>query len=187
LRILDVGTGSGCLLLSALSEFPRAFGIGLDISPKALQVAKQNAERHHLSERCEFIQQDLRELTTASISSSLFDVVLCNPPYIPHHETHLIAPDVLQYEPHLALFSSPLSSLGSSEEDLGLEMYQAMEKAMPFLLTKKPERKTTVLFEIGSNKQAIAVKELFHPKTLYFICFLKDLTQKTRGLVFTRC
>ncbi|KAF1776886.1 S-adenosyl-L-methionine-dependent methyltransferase [Phytophthora cactorum] len=112
LRVLDIGTGSGCLLLSALSEFPRATGVGIDICPGALAVAKQNAQSNNLDGRANFLLGDLK--TLSGLRSDVaegetlyrrFDVILCNPPYIPSRELDLVGPDVLKYEPHLALFA----------------------------------------------------------------------------------
>ncbi|KAG6572675.1 Release factor glutamine methyltransferase [Phytophthora cinnamomi] len=124
LRILDIGTGSGCLLLSALSEFPCATGIGIDISPGALAVAKQNARSNNLDGRAEFLLRDLQTLPTLrgdvaddELLYRRFDVILCNPPYIPSRELPLVGADVLEYEPHLALFSDGGSAVGDAGED----------------------------------------------------------------------
>ncbi|KAG2808522.1 hypothetical protein PC129_g15427 [Phytophthora cactorum] len=96
LRVLDIGTGSGCLLLSALSEFPRATGVGIDICPGALAVAKQNAQSNNLDGRANFLLGDLK--TLSGLRSDVaegetlyrrFDVILCNPPYIPSRELDL--------------------------------------------------------------------------------------------------
>ena len=98
-RILDLGTGSGCLLLSALGEYPNATGLGVDCSTAALAVAKHNATRLNFSTRAEWLCSDwLRRL-----DAQKFDLILTNPPYIPHHTP---LPEAVQkYDPALALFA----------------------------------------------------------------------------------
>ncbi|RLN76656.1 hypothetical protein BBO99_00007373, partial [Phytophthora kernoviae] len=124
LRILDIGTGSGCLLLSALAEFPHATGVGIDISQAALAVAEQNARSNKLDQRATFTLRDLKALPELREDAEAdhvlyqrFDVILCNPPYIPCRELHLVAPDVLKYEPHLALFSDGGPTVADDDMD----------------------------------------------------------------------
>ena len=98
LRLLDLGTGSGCLVLSLLSELPAATGLGVDISPGAVDLARSNAERLGMANRCQFVVGDWNE----SIEGS-WDVVVCNPPYV---ESALIAslePEVRDFDPRSAL------------------------------------------------------------------------------------
>lgn len=98
LSILDLGTGSGCLLLSLLSERPRATGIGVDISSAALAIADRNAERLGLAARAHFVCCDWN----AAIGG-LFDIVICNPPYIAKADISQLEPEVASFEPRLAL------------------------------------------------------------------------------------
>uniref|UniRef100_M4C142 Methyltransferase domain-containing protein n=1 Tax=Hyaloperonospora arabidopsidis (strain Emoy2) TaxID=559515 RepID=M4C142_HYAAE len=187
LHILDIGTGSGCLLLSALSEFPKATGLGIDISPSALDVARKNARSHKLDGRAEFLLRDLQTLPELENDDKVmyqrFDVILCNPPYIPRQELHLVGPDVLEYEPHVALFSGGEPSLGDCGMDLdpqGLRMYDFLHNSVGNLFRshaetalaaewdperrKRPEnhmKKNCLLMEIGSMGQAQAVQKLF--------------------------
>ena len=98
LRVLDLGTGSGCLLLAFLSERPNATGVGADLSQAALRLAARNARDLSLAGRATFIQSRW----TSGISGR-FDVVFANPPYIPADEFAGLAPEVAQYEPRLAL------------------------------------------------------------------------------------
>ncbi|TYZ60748.1 hypothetical protein PybrP1_007789 [[Pythium] brassicae (nom. inval.)] len=225
LRILDVGTGSGCLLLAALSEFPRATGVGVDISRDALCIAQLNAGDLALADRASFLQCDLRELRHLDSAQTAapnavhralfqqFDVVLCNPPYIPRGERHLVAADVLAHEPHLALFSDGAhavettgesSSSSSSEaaddgddddddDPQGLKMYRWLQQSIVHLLkpTEAASRgspiKSAVILEVGSEAQARAVQALFAaPSTrhLGFQRLLIDGQQRPRGLLF---
>ncbi len=99
LHILDLGTGTGCLLLSLLSEYPNAQGIGVDLSEAALAVAKENAQSLGLSERMKFVQGSWFEGITGK-----FDIIISNPPYIPRRDEGILEPEVAEYEPHMALF-----------------------------------------------------------------------------------
>jgi release factor glutamine methyltransferase len=96
--VLDLGTGSGALLLAMLAECPEAQGVGVDLSPAALAVAKQNAKRTGLSERCRFIEGSF-----AAAQGQRFDRVLSNPPYIPTGDIAALDPEVRAHDPHLAL------------------------------------------------------------------------------------
>ncbi len=97
-RILDLGTGSGCLLLALLSELPAASGVGVDISPAAVALARRNAQRLGIDARAGFIVGDW----TAPIADS-FDIVVGNPPYIPSADIEALEPEVARYEPRGAL------------------------------------------------------------------------------------
>lgn len=97
-RILDLGTGSGCLLLSALREYADATGVGVDQSVEALTVAARNAAILNLSPRCEMLRSNW-----CSNLTGIFDVVLVNPPYIPTADIAALDDDVRMYEPHAAL------------------------------------------------------------------------------------
>jgi release factor glutamine methyltransferase len=98
LRLLDLGTGTGCLLLTLLHELPQATGLAIDRSPGALAVARANAEALELAERAEFRLGNWTEGLTES-----FDLIVSNPPYITTPEMEQLAPEVARHEPHLAL------------------------------------------------------------------------------------
>lgn len=100
LRLLDLGTGSGCLIAALLSELPAASGIGVDIDPDALVVARRNLARHGLSHRVDFVCGDWGAALTGG-----FDIVVVNPPYIPANDVAILAPEVVRYDPHRALFA----------------------------------------------------------------------------------
>ena len=98
MRIADLGTGSGAILLALLSELPQAQGFGTDISQAALQTAAANAERAGLSDRATFIACDY-----ATGLSGLFDLIVSNPPYIRSADIGGLAAEVREYDPLAAL------------------------------------------------------------------------------------
>lgn len=98
LRIADIGTGSGAILLALLSELPEATGIGTDISAAALATAELNAQRLGLANRASFVQCDY-----AAGLSGTFDLIVSNPPYIRSADIAVLDPDVRDHDPHLAL------------------------------------------------------------------------------------
>jgi release factor glutamine methyltransferase len=102
LHILDVGTGSGCILVTLLAELPAARGVGTDVSEKALDVARSNARRNGVCARARFeIARSLQSI------EETFDVLASNPPYIPTADIDLLAPEVRQYDPVTALDGGP--------------------------------------------------------------------------------
>lgn len=113
LRILDLGTGTGCILLSLLSELPGATGIGIDINEGALAVSRENAKRHDMAERAEFRQGDW---FSALKSGESFDLIVSNPPYIAESEMKTLAIEVRNHDPRGAL----------TDEKDGLEAYRVI-------------------------------------------------------------
>lgn len=97
-RILDLGTGSGCILLTLLRERPDASGVGTDISTKALEIALKNAETLYVKNRADLIKSDWFENVTGS-----FDMILTNPPYVTAEEYETLSPEVRNWEPKNAL------------------------------------------------------------------------------------
>jgi release factor glutamine methyltransferase len=98
LRILDVGTGSGCLLLTLLAELPNATGVGTDVSKAALDVARENAQRLGVAGRAEWLASDALEGVEGP-----FDILVSNPPYIRSGDIAQLAPEVSRFDPYLAL------------------------------------------------------------------------------------
>ncbi len=140
LRIADLGTGSGAILLALLAELPNAFGIGTDTSFGALRVAQDNARRLQLV-RAAFVACDLG----AALHPS-FDLIVVNPPYIASEDIAALAPDVRDYDPRAALD-------GGVD---GLDYYRAIAATIPPLL--KPAG--VLVVELGAG-QAAAVGTLF--------------------------
>ena len=98
INILDIGTGSGCILLSILKELSLSQGIGIDISAKAIQTAKLNSKNLHLSHRSKFKVFDLNKFNIGK-----YDLIVSNPPYIPSKNIKKLSKDIINYEPKIAL------------------------------------------------------------------------------------
>ena len=96
--ILDIGTGSGCIILSLLQNIENSRGVAIDISKKALDLAKKNAQKMKLNKKCNFIHRSIEK-----ISGYKFDLIVSNPPYIPRHQIKNLSKDIKQYEPRNAL------------------------------------------------------------------------------------
>ena len=96
--ILDVGTGSGCIILSLLDEIPYSKGIAIDVSFKALQIAKKNCKRLNLLSKVKFMKKSIK-----SNFNYKFDLIVSNPPYIERHKLKNLDPDIRNFEPKIAL------------------------------------------------------------------------------------
>jgi len=134
LRIADLGTGSGAILLALLSELPNARGVGTDIDPQALAVARRNAEALGLAARARFLGGDY-----ASALQGPFDLVVSNPPYVARREIEGLAPEVCDHDPPHALD-------GGTD---GLAAYRAIAADAPRLLG--PDGRLVV--EIGAGQE----------------------------------
>lgn len=122
MMIADFGTGTGCLLLSLLTEFPNAHGLGVDISPAALAIAGKNAALHGLMDRAHFHHTSWGENVHGR-----YDIIVSNPPYIRESDMDELAPEVVEYEPHSALVAG---------KD-GLDAYRALMPHVKRLLAEK--------------------------------------------------
>jgi len=140
LRIADLGTGCGAILLALLTELPNAFGIGSDTSPRALAVASDNARRSGLS-RAAYVACDM-----AAALRGPFDVIVSNPPYI-------AAPDIAKLPPEVRLFDPRLALDGGAD---GLDCYRAIAASAPALLALDG----VIVVELGAG-QAGPVTALF--------------------------
>ena len=98
INILDIGTGTGCILLSILKELNYSKGVGIDISPQAIQAAKINSKKLNLSHRSKFKIFDL-----SKFNNGKYDLIVSNPPYIPSNEIKNLSKDIINYEPIIAL------------------------------------------------------------------------------------
>ncbi len=160
LKVLDLGTGTGCILLSCLKGMPLAKGLGTDISDAALQVAMGNTRDLGLEARARFRKSDWFGQVTGT-----FDLIVSNPPYIAADEMPGLAPEVRDWEPHLAL------SPGGD----GLEAYRAITRGAGARLMPGGR----LLVEIGPT-QGQAVAELFRQAGLEAVRILPDMDGRDR-------
>ena len=165
LRILDIGTGSGALLLALLSELPNATGTGTDISTAALEVARGNAGRSDLGTRCAFVACDI-----AAGVRGPFDLIVSNPPYVAHGEIASLAPEVRDYDPALALD-------GGAD---GLNGYRAIAAQARGLLAPGG----MLIVELGMGQEE-AVRALFTKAGLSVAAARHDLAGIPRALSAT--
>ena len=165
LHILDIGTGSGALLLALLSELPNATGTGTDISTAALEVARGNAERSDFATRCTFVACDI-----AAGVRGPFDLIVSNPPYVAHGEIASLAPEVRDYDPALALD-------GGAD---GLNGYRAIAAQARGLLAPGG----MLIVELGMGQEE-AVRALFTKAGLSVAAARHDLAGIPRALSAT--
>jgi release factor glutamine methyltransferase len=163
LRLLDLGTGSGCILATLLAELPCAQGIGTDISPAALACAAANASRLGVGARAGFIAANWLDA-----ASGRFDLILANPPYIASSEIAGLAADVADYDPRLALDGGPD----------GLEAYREIAARAGGALAEQGR----LLLEIGQT-QADAVAEILRGARLEPQAIVRDLAGRPRMVV----
>jgi release factor glutamine methyltransferase len=108
-HLLDLATGSGCLLLALLKNHPAASGIGVDLSAGALETAARNARRHGLEGRVQWLPMDLREPWPSALAGP-FDLITANLPYVSEAEYPHLEPELKSYEPRAALVAGPLGT-----------------------------------------------------------------------------
>jgi release factor glutamine methyltransferase len=166
LRIVDFGTGTGCLLLALLHELPAATGLGVDISEGALSVARENAATLKLDSRAAFRHGNWDE----GLDSG-FEILISNPPYIPGGEIAALQPEVAHYEPRLALD-------GGTD---GLCAYRRLAPAAVRLLAQGG----VAAFEIGAG-QSDSVVRIMEAAGLRHIATANDLAGIQRCLLFRK-
>ena len=138
-NFLDLGSGSGCLIISLLNEYLLSSGTGVEIDKKAIKVSEKNKEFLLNKERLKFLERDFSNFDTSS-----FDIVISNPPYIPFEEKNNIMKDVRNFEPIKALFA----------DEKGLYFYRNIIHN----LAKKMKRKQYLFLELGINQPDGVVK-----------------------------
>jgi release factor glutamine methyltransferase len=156
-RILDVGTGSGCIAIAAAINNAAAQVTATDSSEAALSIARANAESHHVLERVRFLSGDL----FGPVGSERFDIVASNPPYIADHEKETLMNDVRKYEPHSALFAGPT----------GLEILFRLISEAPNHLAPSG----TLLVEISPEQASTVVERMESTGSYLDIRVIKDL------------
>lgn len=165
--VLDLGVGSGAILLAVLAERPAARGVGIDISEEALAVARDNAASVGLAGRITFLRGDW----TALLGDGSFDLVVCNPPYIASEVIETLEPEVRDHEPRLALEGGPD----------GLDHYRRL--APEILRVLKPGGRFAV--EIGYD-QKDAVEALFQAAGALDVRTIRDLADRDRVVAGTK-
>jgi release factor glutamine methyltransferase len=166
-NILDLGVGSGAILLAILAERPAAKGLGIDVSEEALAVARENAANLGLARRVALLRGDW----TAGLDDAGFDLVTANPPYIPSSQIETLEPEVRDHEPRLALDGGPD----------GLDAYRLL--APEILRVLKPSGRFAV--EIGWDQSA-AVEALFRQAGALGVITIKDLANRDRVIAGAR-
>lgn len=164
LRVLDLGTGTGCLLIATLREFPRATGLGIDLSPDAVATATGNAVRNGVAERASFRQGEWTDGV-----EERFDLILSNPPYIASDEIAELDQNVREHDPRLAL---------DGGKD-GLTAYRALGAALPDRLSPGGR----AILEIGAGQETDVVA-LMEQAGLRRLDARRDLGGHIRALVF---
>ncbi len=159
--VLDLGVGSGAIILAILAERPGASGLGVDVSEEALAVARENAANLDLNTRLALLRGDW----TAGLDGERFDLVVSNPPYIATEVIQSLDPEVRDHEPRLALDGGPD----------GLDAYRRL--APEILRVLKPGARFMV--EIGYD-QAVAVEALFCDAGAREVVTIKDLANRDR-------
>ena len=165
-RVLDLGTGSGCLLLAALVEFSGSWGVGVDISPAAAALAARNAQAAGMADRAAFVCADW-----AAPIGKRFDLVLCNPPYVATPDLAGLMPEVVAHEPGSAL---------DGGQD-GLDAYRLVVPALPGLLTDGG----VAVLELGRGQDA-QVEKMARRAGLDVAALRHDLGGIARALVLRR-
>ncbi len=165
LKILEVGVGSGCLIVTLARLYEMADGIGVDISEKALDVCKKNAQLHQVSERLKLLRSDL----FAQVVGEKFDLVISNPPYIATAEIEDLEPEVRLYEPRTALD-------GGID---GLDFYRRIAAEVRDFLKENG----TIILEIGRDQQEEII-EIFSAKKFQLTASKLDLSGVVRVLCF---
>lgn len=167
IKILELGVGSGCVIVTLLLENLEALATATDISNDALLIAQENSGIHNVQSRLNLVSSNWFD----ELSSRKFDVIISNPPYIPLKDKPLMSLETIKFEPELALFSS------SSD---GLNSYKIIsENAKKFL---KPNGK--LFLEVGFN-QAKPVTKIFLEKNYTFDKCYKDLSNYIRVVQFS--
>ena len=166
MKILDIGTGSGCLVISILKERYKCTAVAIDISNKALKVAKINAKLHHLENKIKFFNIDIDKF-----NSNKYDLIISNPPYINKVDLNRLDDDVRLYEPKLALYG-------------GVTGFESIKKIIKnsYKLLKNNSK---LIMEIGEKQKNFSTKILVN-NGFYINSICKDFSGKDRCLISTK-
>ena len=166
LHVLDIGTGSGCLLLSILKERPNFYGTGIDISKKSINVSKFNANKLNLNNRTKFIHSNVDNFKIGK-----YDIIVSNPPYIKLLNLKYLDKDVINFEPKLALNGG----------------FDGFSKIREFIIKANSliKIKGKLILEIGFN-QKNKVKRILEDEGFYINKALKDYGNNDRCIISTK-
>jgi len=162
--ILDIGTGSGCIIISLLEELKKAKGYGVDISKKAIDISNMNRRDHNLSNRLKLIKSDFRFQSYDKI----FDIIVSNPPYIPKYQLKNLSSEIRLYEPKTALNG-------------GIEGTDILKKVI-FFSKKKLKKNGLLGLEIGNN-QFENIKKILVKNSFLIVDTFKNIDQDVRCLI----
>ena len=166
MKILDIGVGSGCILLTILKERKNFYGVGVDISKKCLNISKINAKNLDVSSRAKFFKTDVDKFAQGK-----YDLIVSNPPYIKKHDLKYLEKDVVNFEPKLAL-------------DGGLDGLSEIRK----VINKSSELikiNGKFILEIGFD-QRNKVINILKDKGFYINSILKDIAKNDRCIICTK-
>ncbi|MDC3089989.1 peptide chain release factor N(5)-glutamine methyltransferase [Candidatus Pelagibacter sp.] len=166
LKILDIGTGSGCILLSILKEKKDFYGTGIDISKKCIEMSKINASKLNLSSRVKFFKSNVDNFFYGK-----YDLIISNPPYIKKLDLKYLERDVIDFEPKLAL-------------DGGFEGISEIRKVID-RSSELIKKNGKLILEIGFDHK-LKVKKLLKDKGFYINKVLKDYANNDRCIVSTK-
>lgn len=171
LSVLDLGVGSGCILLSLLKEKKNAVGVGVDVSAKAIEVAKVNAKNLGVEEQVKFVQASWFDDSFIDLFDKKFDVIVTNPPYIPDKDIVNLETEVKKYDPMLAL---------SGGVD-GFDAYRRIAEIAPFILKDNGY----ILIEAGID-QAQEIAKIFTAQNFELCKIVKDLSGIDRCVILKK-
>ena len=165
-NLLDLGSGSGCLIISLLNEYLLSSGTGVEIDKKAIKVSEKNKEFLLNKDRLKFLERDFSNYDTSS-----FDIIISNPPYIPFEEKKDIMKEVRNYEPSKALFA----------DEKGLYFYRKIIEN----LSKQLKRKQFLFLEVGIN-QPDGVVKILKNNNFNVVSIKKDISNIPRCIIAER-
>ena len=163
ISVLDIGTGTGCILISLLSELKNSNGVGIDISKKALIIAKKNLKKHLMQTKIKFLNKSLD-----SFFYQKFDLIVSNPPYIKSNAIKNLRGDIRKFEPRIAL---------DGGKD-GLDVIKKIIYKTKYILKVKG----TLALEIG-NKQFKKVSKILKKNNFKIEHIITDYKENIRGIV----
>ena len=165
-RILDIGTGSGCIILSILKERKKCIGVGIDISKNAIKMAKYNAKIQHIKNRIKFFNTDID-----NFYSNKYDLIISNPPYIDLNKINGLDKDIRDHEPKVAL-------------DGGVGGYGKIRLVIK-KSSKLIKRKGKLFLEVGFDQARETLRTL-NIYGFYNNKIVKDLSKKNRCIISTK-